>query len=79
MSKFDGPVYRVQCQTASIAREISGATGNAMRLDLESAIQNPDSAPALFSFRALPGFRSQDARALRRIVATVVRRQRRKR
>ena len=69
-------LFQIHCHTTRIARRLAGGT-NAMCLDLEAAIQFPDTAPALFSFRALPAYRSKAAIELRRAVADIVRKERR--
>ena len=68
-------LFQIHCYTTRIARSLTGGT-NAMRLDLGAAISNPNTAPALFSFRALPAYRIESARELRKAVADVVRRER---
>ena len=69
-------LFQIHSYTTRIARRIDGDT-NAMRVDMEAAIKNPNTAPALFSFRALPEYRSESAKKLRKDVADVVRRERR--
>ena len=68
-------LFQIHSYTTRIARRIDGGT-NAMRVDLETALNNPDTAPALFSFRALPAYRSESAKKLRKVVADVVRQNR---
>ena len=68
-------LFRIHSYTTRIARRIDDGT-NAMRMDLETALNNPDTAPALFSFRALPAYRSKSAKRLRKAVADIVRQER---
>ena len=65
-------LFQIHSYTKRIARRIDGGT-DAMRVGLEAALKNPDTAPALFSFRALPAYRSESAKRLRKAVADVVR------
>lgn len=69
-------LFQIHSYTTRIARRIDGGT-NAMRAGQEAALKNPDTAPALFSFRALPAYRSKSAKRLRKAVADVVREDRR--
>lgn len=69
-------VYKVQLRTARIAQLLTGykpGAAVALRLDLAAALDDPNTAPALFSFRAKPGARSRGARELRQIVAEIAR------
>ena len=69
-------LFQIHSYTTRIARRIDGGT-DAMRADLETALYNPNTAPALFSFRALPAYRSESAKRLRKAVADIVRDERR--
>ncbi len=69
-------LFQIHSYTTRIARKIDGGT-DAMRVDMEAAIKNPNAAPALFSFRALPAYRSEAAQRLRKAVADIVRQERR--
>jgi len=69
-------LFQIHCHTTRIARKLAGGA-DAMRLDLGAAIRNPETAPALFSFRALPAYRSKAASELRKAVADIVRKERR--
>lgn len=65
-------VYNIQCQTCAIAREITGATNVSSTTDFNrSMVVDP-----MFTFRALPAYRSDAAKVLRRAVACQVRLQR---
>jgi len=68
-------LFQIHCYTTRIARRLAGST-DVMRLDLGASISNPDLAPALFSFRALPAYRSKSAIELRKAVADAVRKER---
>ena len=68
-------LFQIHSYTTRIARQIDGGT-DAMRVGLKAAIKNPNTAPALFSFRALPEYRSESAKRLRKAVADVVREER---
>ena len=68
-------LFQIHSYTTRIARSLTGGT-NAIRLDLGAAIEDPNTAPALFSFRALPAYRSKSAMELRKAVADVVRKER---
>ncbi len=68
-------LFRIHSYTTRIARRIDGGT-DAMRVGLEATLKNPITAPALFSFRALPAYRSESAKKLRKAVADIVRQER---
>ena len=68
-------LFQIHSYTTRIARKIAGGT-NATRLDLGAAIENPNTAPALFTFRALPAYRSESAVKLRKAVADIVKQER---
>ena len=68
-------LFQIHSYTTRIARRIDGGT-NTIQVDLETALKNPDAASALFSFRALPEYRSESARKLRKAVADVIRQDR---
>ena len=69
-------LFQIHTYTTRIARRIDGGT-DVMRVDLETALNHPNTAPALFSFRALPAYRSEAAKRLRIAVADTVKQERR--
>jgi hypothetical protein len=66
-------LYRVQCYTAQIARELTGS-GNVSKVEDWAHTLRHD---PMFTFRALPTFRSPPARELRFEVAQIVKQRRR--
>ena len=68
-----GPVYNTHCKTWRVACNFAGNSPDVLRVDLAAAIDDTSTAPALFSFRALPQFRSIAAKQLRREVAAFMR------
>jgi hypothetical protein len=69
-------VFRIQCKTAAIARKLTGDHRNAVPMDIEAFLLDPNTAPAMCSFRAKPRFRSRAAQQLRAQVAAIVRKDR---
>ena len=65
----EGTVYKVQCVTSSIMRQITGV-GNVSRVDMGEGIPKDPR----FIFRILPAYRGPDSLALRKQVAEEVRR-----
>jgi hypothetical protein len=67
-------LYRVQCYTANLARELVGNHGDVTRVsDWDHSLTHDP----LFTFRALPPYRSAPALELRHDVAQIVKQRRR--